>query len=121
MSSSPVKFQLHEAVRHATLKGRTRFSSPTADTRVRPPRVATHIHRRLFGEDWRHIRTDTVCKSMQAEDIVVLWAHFKDPGTIREDNLDRRHLNFNYAAYQALGTLCIHHTSQTNPPCPVND
>lgn len=58
-----------------TKKGSSRLGP--GDNRVRPPKAATKL---LPDAKWRHIRLPDVQSALEAEDWVVMYAHYRCPG-----------------------------------------
>ena len=71
-----------------TKKGASRLGP--ADNRVRPPKAATKL---LPEAKWRHIRLPDVQSALEAEDVVVLWAHYRFPEALPRSKAEG-HLNF---------------------------
>jgi hypothetical protein len=77
-----------------TKKGATRMGP--GDNRVRPPKAATKL---LPEAKWRHIRLPDVQSALEAEDIVVLWGHYKFPEALPRNKAES-HLNFVWRHYK---------------------
>ncbi len=77
-----------------TKKGATRMGP--GDNRVRPPKAATKL---LPEAKWRHIRLPDVQSALEAEDIVVLWGHYKYPEALPRSKAEG-HLNFLWRHYK---------------------
>jgi len=68
--------RMKEADSNLTKKGALRLGP--GDNRVRPPKAATKL---LPQPKWRHIRLPDVASALEAEDWVVMFVHFKYPGS----------------------------------------
>lgn len=71
-----------------TKKGSSRLGP--ADNRVRPPKAATKL---LPEAKWRHIRLLDVQSALEAEDVIVFWAHYRFPEALTRNKAEG-HLNF---------------------------
>ena len=76
-----------------TRKGVTRYGP--GDNRVRPPKAATKL---LPEAKWRHIRLPDVQAALEAEDVVVLWAHYRHPETLSRNKAEEL-MNFKMTYY----------------------
>lgn len=84
---------LEEAHPDLTKKGVLRLGP--GDNRVRPPKAATKL---LPEAKWRHIRMPDVESALEAEDWVVMWAHFTHPDVLPKPKAEGL-LNFRLSHY----------------------
>lgn len=68
------------------------------DNRVRPPKAAA----KLVPGTWRHIRLENAFYARQAEDAVVLWAHYAFPEDMPGSKAASL-MNYEMGAYTAGG------------------